>query len=738
MRKESRFGLFLAVIGAAYSFGVSGCSDSSSGSSAAVSALTLPDRIEISQVDDEQVEQSLLARATIVDLYSDADTDYTNQEKETWADDTDVLDMVNDILGAVQDTAYENFVNQGPYKALIRPVGENQEAQSGSSATSSTTESLQELYVEVSRASNSAPMIVKIWTEESDGPGGLSMLIRGYFEVTKGVSDDYPYGALEAHFKGTALNSDGTEGDQIFSMAMSVGADSQGQVEVEFVESGSEENFQWIHKAHVLANSDMSEGKAYAYSYEAMQGQSPEESTAYFAFNGDYFKVKEDGDTTVLDKHDFFYKVYRYKLFYAETGEAVTMNSGFPIELPDGSHGYIGYYGLWTPTGVQPENGAVVTRVDTGEEYTLVKVGGKLTLHTRTSTTLGDLIGVEMSKYECGESGCTDYVVVWDGSNFKKIGERNQQTGQVTYYAEADQVTFTFNTWEGAWCEALRAYLRLGTITSPSNDSVVYYHAEETVDPETVSDMTLYYWGFALDAPITQDVIDNADESSYWANPTEKVYTFDASALVLKDSDGDSVLLSSTLDLSGTNYSNGFWMSPLTIDRYTIDNWWEAYEAPTYYTWQTGPNDWNQFASLVDSDGNYVEFSAPMRFTYTHSTDNDLNGVSTHNGKAFNLEYDGFELRIPWEYNEDAGEWRPLFNLKDGTVLTDGTTNYVVKGTEEAVVMQEVSDPSVADDLLIDESITEPDLTYDASKTALVGAVPSNAELKVIKGELIE
>ena len=71
-----------------------------------MSALTLPDRIEISQADDDQVgagleAHRLTARSTIADLYSDTGTDYTNQETQTWTDDTDSLDMVNSILGAV-------------------------------------------------------------------------------------------------------------------------------------------------------------------------------------------------------------------------------------------------------------------------------------------------------------------------------------------------------------------------------------------------------------------------------------------------------------------------------------------------------------------------------------------------------------------------------------------------------------------------------------------------------------
>jgi hypothetical protein len=125
-----------------------------------------------------------------------------------------------------------------------------------------------------------------------------------------------------------------------------------------------------------------------------------------------------------------------------------------------------------------------------------------------------------------------------------------------------------------------------------------------------------------------------------------------------------------------------------------------------------------------------------LHFAYTHATANDLNDDATYDGQKFSLEYDGFELRVPWNFDPDEGEWQPVINLKDGTILENGGTQYVVKGTEIGVMMQLAADPSAADDLTVDETIPAPTLEYDSSKTDLVGAVP-DAELKVIKGDLL-
>ena len=79
-----------------------------------------------------------------------------------------------------------------------------------------------------------------------------------------------------------------------------------------------------------------------------------------------------------------------------------------------------------------------------------------------------------------------------------------------------------------------------------------------------------------------------------------------------------------------------------------------------------------------------------------------------------------------------------MINLKDGVVLeaSDGS-RYVVKGTEGCMQMDELEDGSVADYLNF-QQVDPPTLTYDATKTALVGDLPTGTEVKIIRGELVE
>ncbi len=732
------------------------------GGGGGVSALELPGRIAMTNLSYASGAVKAMSPGT----FADAGTAYSLQKKESWADDTEALDMVNTILEVMSNTGYENFINVGPYTALVPSVDDSEQSQGGSSATSSTVEELQEIIVDVTRANNFAPMIAKIWLQVDQGPGDEPMLVRGYFEVTEGVSDQYPFGLMEAHFRGNIVNPGGSnDGVEVMQMAMSIDANDSGNVVVEFVEDGEEgADYQRITKVHVITNSDLSAGTGYIYEYEKEPDWEDGPFEDYLAYNDDYFKFKDKdtGDEEILSKaeEDIRREIFRYKLFKELDGSAVTSNSGFPLELAGGGHGYVGYYGLWTPHGVTLANGATVTNAEDGTTYTVFTVGGKLTKHTKTSTTLGTITDVEMSYWDEGLS--KELIIAWNGTVFMTLGERNQNTWQAEYYVSpADDelmVAVVVSQWDGAWCDALCAYLRLGSLyfdasdannpIVPTNASNLFYHTETTVSPTDAANMTLYCWEFALDFPIDpQSEMDGAGAAyeAYWLTDAAKnTYTFAAATMMLKDSDGDDVVLGSDIVLKWP-YEWGYHLGPLTTDNtYTKDDHWNIWEnAAVYYTWQTGPDQWQQFTTVVNTaTGIPVSFDPPLQFKYTHTTANDANGDDTNNGKLFSLEYDGFQLNLPWVFDEDKGDWVPVLNLEDGTILTHSAggvdTLYVVKGVEEELVMAVAVQSAATDELIVDTSILPPTLTYDAAKTDLVGAVPTGTELKVIKGELIE
>ncbi|NNG02264.1 MAG: hypothetical protein HKM93_23000 [Desulfobacteraceae bacterium] len=730
--------MILAMAGMVF---LSACGGSGGGSSSGfggdVDALSIPSRVMLTRAEDDSVSASTSQNGFSRAVYTDEGTDYTNLVKDSWVDDTDALEIVNDILGVVQDTAYGEFMNDGPYLALVKKVGDSEQSQTGQSSTNATTEELMEMVVDVTRESNDDPMIVKIWVKESDGSGGNAMLIRGYFEVTEGVSDEYPYGAMEAHFTGTPLDGNGNELDidAGFEMAMRIGA-AGGSVTIELVEDGTEPEGFYSTNVNVLASSDLTEGKAYIEEEESWGGGS-NEMTAWFAYNDDYFKVDEDDVISVYSKSDLVHKIYRYRLF-DEDGALVERNSGFPIRFEDGGHGYAGYHGIWSPFGGEDMDGETVIREGTFDQYTIVQKAGKLIKHSKEEILLSKLNGIELSTWDCDESGCQDLVVKYDSTaeEFVKRGYRNEETNwNVEPLPIGEQTAVAFEQWEGAWAEALRAYLPLGSLFNESGDLIdpegtLSYHNETTVVPGSDNlpvNATLHHFGPAT--PGSQD----------WSSPDWREYTFDASAMMLKNG-AEPIVFE-----SGSDNDWGWHIMPLVPDA----DWSESMEPhevwnlDVFYSWTTGEDDWNKLTVLQDGDGDYVAFDAPLRINYTHQTGYDINYDTNdpNDGKIFGMEWDGFDLMIPWKFDEDHDDWFPVINLRDshadGPSFTVGSNTYYVKAAEESLVMSEVDDISVANSLEIDYTLTATALEYDASKTELVGAYPTSVDLEVIKGELV-
>src|SRR5262249_8401677 len=80
---------------------------------------------------------------------------------------------------------------------------------------------------------------------------------------------------------------------------------------------------------------------------------------------------------------------------------------------------------------------------------------------------------------------------------------------------------------------------------------------------------------------------------------------------------------------------------PLVTTTTGLTNVWDAWNAPVFYEWETGANDWNQFVRVIDSGGAFVEFEAPITFTYVQQPGDDRNGDDSMAGQTFFLNYGG-------------------------------------------------------------------------------------------------
>ncbi|MBI5638637.1 MAG: hypothetical protein HZA03_11785 [Nitrospinae bacterium] len=157
---------------------------------------------------------------------------------------------------------------------------------------------------------------------------------------------------------------------------------------------------------------------------------------------------------------------------------------------------------------------------------------------------------------------------------------------------------------------------------------------------------------------------------------------------------------------------------------------WQAREQlPIYYTWETGWNNWNYLTALKGPNPatTVVPFDQPLDVTFTYpSTATGTNPAATdtkYAGVPFMLNYGGFGdlWGIPGQCVDpdtntavdcSAGanmRWVPEFAIPDGSLVTNGTGNYYVKGLEMEQRMAKVADASCS--ALTVPTYTLPDAT---------------------------
>jgi hypothetical protein len=140
---------------------------------------------------------------------------------------------------------------------------------------------------------------------------------------------------------------------------------------------------------------------------------------------------------------------------------------------------------------------------------------------------------------------------------------------------------------------------------------------------------------------------------------------------------------------------------------------WKAWSAlDVFYTWETGPNNWNRLTTVVDGSGQVVRFDPPVRVEYVHSQAATDAPDYKYDGVSFFLDYNGFgDLHgIPGKCvdmnsgsvvtncNGEAIRWVPEFTIPAGSSVTASTggtiATYYVKPLEMEQRMKKDPDPN--------------------------------------------
>jgi len=381
-------------------------------------------------------------------------------------------------------------------------------------------------------------------------------------------------------------------------------------------------------------------------------------------FNADYMNEQSGsgGDEICTSLSGMSKNVWDYKMFYKDTGKVLNMNGGFNVTYgATAKRGWASRYGLWTNnTGDTP---STVTRKKDSAVFNVIRAGGKLVKKTKGMRTLATN---EELRYW---TGGTEYKVKWNGSTFVSLDTVEGYGAALIKLNAADDD----GNAQWPWSRRLNQNVKY-----TGTEDIVYW-SEEVVRPWNTAlaggDLSFTCYGFCPQGEVSQtlaDVIDwdedavKAVEASAFST-TGKAYTFDSTNMLLKYSGTDTPVV---LDPSLSSSVDSRFFMKLTLPGSLVPSpHWRVTELDVHYQWQSGTQDWNKSINFKNQSTNaWYEFSAPVKFDYTHLTTNDLNNDETYNNINYYLEYDGGLSGIP-NYKLANGIYVREFSIKNGDVF---------------------------------------------------------------------
>ena len=581
--------------------------------------------------------------------------------QDNTADGISDLNMVLCVIGSM---GAGSMVNAGPYIALV-DMNKCDSKKGGSSSAGAT--SYATAVVNVTRATNADPMIGKIWLSMSEE--GKSVEVSAYLSATQSPSDSQPYGLFRMDYIG---KKDGVTGFNGF-------IDSQAGSISQFETGPNSSN-----TSMALSASSTNSGSGTI----ATGGG----ATFNFAYDASYFRRSDGTNDLCFDrsKANAQRSVWQYGTYNANDGSRVDMaHPGFPVSASYSGNSYYGFANYWginfqgldlnSITDANPIAGLTVAdqRPNNSTAYTLSKVGGKLTRWTQQAATLDALnnipisINMDLTGMTTGNvnvTGFRNWVVTWSSADLaftvtgmQQCGSQGCVTSAVTPAAIVNANAFDTLPISG-WADSYG-----GNINIPPTDvphvatDAIYYYAQSTVIPGTVP-LALHCLSQCPTAASLAAFPTGGSQANPYGNSTEHQwfsaplantvdYTFDAGGL--EDNSGVApmpmVLEQASQYPDGSQFAqNGIntgrlfdtMLSPANCPMGSPNgDVCEPASPATYYTWATGPQQWQQSLWLTQG-GTVVAFDAPQNISYTVPADAGTYG--SYAGVPILLQFNGF------------------------------------------------------------------------------------------------
>ena len=735
-------------------------------------------------------------------------TDYDTDKTKVFVQErvSEALEQVNSILCMFDQTKYGDaslFNSKDYYIALVdeslcseRDSTDKAGESSAGGTSASGAKQYTEFKVKSERTDATKPQVVSAFVKIK-GPNEMPMNVQAKMEITEPASDFNPVGAFTLSYVGSFPNFP----IPVMKGIVKSDRDSQGRVVIKFAESiapGGQE----ISSMKAALQKNTEGGAGTVYQKENFPGQGPgtggQPSTSSFVYNKTNFKRQDEKGAACLSRTSYETSAWRYGLYNISNGARVDVTSGFPINTKQdgsGSFGFLSYYGLFLPPGTDAlGDGANVYRIDRGANapvvtpYTLKIRNGKLKRFTRSDVTLGSLKNIPLEGMipVMGDANAFTSIkrVQWDGTSLSIVASATMGQGgppQWTPLASPQPITSSTMLMFGdlgLFSQALGGQVRIKlegcnpvnpfnpalgvSCSTPTAATKVVFFKESSVQP---SDSTV---------PATLSCYENCPKAgasgmnkgdlTYLNDGNPRNYAF--SDGLLRDG-GNPVTLNEAPDGQPWGFNSGpiFDPTPGNLNALACP-WnpaqvcgWRAWsELSEFYTWETGPNNWNKFTTVVDSGNKPVTFDPPLpvKFTYPVGTGgiNPTPVDQKYAGNTFFLQYSGFgslqgipgkcfNPEDPSDTSLDCSKpgrrWVPEFTIPGGSTAMDAngdTPKYYIKPLEVEQRMSKVADTECASLKIVDLSSSWPSLEKDWTDPAL-GTEPQITDApRVIAGVL--
>ena len=662
-----------------------------------------------------------------------ADSPYVTDVQNLYVQDETAqgIGSLNMVLCVVGSMDAGDLVNAGPYVALV-DMNKCQSAKGGDNSNAAGATNYANAIVNVTRTSNSVPMIAKVWLSFTQD--GNPINVYAYLSATQSPAQAPPYGTFRLDYIGESGGNVGFNGY----------IDSTTPGVIEFLETGAQSS----DTALAMSASSTTSGSGTMYIGNTSGGNGGA-AEFNFAYDPNYFHRSDGTNDQCFDrsKANASLAVWQYGTYNANDGTRVDQaHPGFPVLATSGGGSYYGFANYWginfqglDVTDGTPVSGVTVTDQRPGNttSYGLNKVGGKLTQWSQVSSTLGALDGIpftyggDLTGLTTGNSNVTgfnNWVMQWNSGagNFTIVGIQNCGNNGCVTSTLSPVATVNADAFDtvpvSGWANSYGGNMNIPPTGSPHAASdAVFYYTQTTVVPGTTA-LTLYCLNQCPTG--AQLTAYSAGGSTPFANGTDSQwfsapdlahtvsYTFSSAGLT--DSNSVPVILEQASQYpSGSPYAqNGIqtgWLvdTPLTnancpqgVPSGTVC---QPANPTTYYTWQTGPNQWNQSLWLTHG-GQVVPFDPPQNIAYAVPSGS---AYGTYAGLPILLQFNGFgnlsgipgscvnpTNNAPVDCSTSGASYIPMFSIPDGTTMAlpslDGTTTtpLIVKALNGAILLK--------------------------------------------------